>query len=65
MSCWLFLGPDREPAATLIAFVIGLTAVAWLPRFLLRHSMYWFAGFQVVAGVAVLTLLGNRTVAAT
>jgi undecaprenyl-diphosphatase len=65
MSCSLFLGLDREPAATLIAFVIGLTAVARLPRFLMRHSMYWFAGYQVVAGVAVLILPGNGTVAAT
>jgi undecaprenyl-diphosphatase len=52
-------------AATLIAFVIGLAAVAWLLRFLVRHSMYWFVGYRVVAGVAVLIQLGNRTVAAT
>jgi undecaprenyl-diphosphatase len=52
-------------AATLIAFVIGLAAVAWLLRFLVRHSMYWFVAYRVVAGVAVLILLGNGTVAAT
>jgi undecaprenyl-diphosphatase len=52
-------------AATLIAFVIGLAAVAWLLRFLVRHSMYWFVGYRVVVGVAVLILLGNGTVAAT
>jgi undecaprenyl-diphosphatase len=51
--------------ATLIAFVIGLAAVAWLLRFLVRHSMYWFVAYRVVAGVAVLILLGNGTVAAT
>ncbi|HSS24755.1 MAG TPA: undecaprenyl-diphosphate phosphatase [Mycobacterium sp.] len=52
-------------AATLIAFVVGLAAVAWLLRFLVRHSMYWFVGYRVVVGVAVLILLGNGTVAAT
>jgi undecaprenyl-diphosphatase len=52
-------------AATLIAFVIGLAAVAWLLRFLVRHSMYWFVAYRVVAGTAVLILLGNGTVAAT
>lgn len=51
--------------ATLIAFVIGLVAVAWLLRFLVRHSMYWFVAYRVVAGVTVLILLGNGTVAAT
>jgi undecaprenyl-diphosphatase len=47
------------------AFVVGLAAVAWLLRFLVRHTMYWFVGYRVVAGGAVLILLGNGTVAAT
>lgn len=51
--------------ATVTAFVIGLAAVAWLLRFLVRHSMYWFVGYRVVVGVAVLILVGNGTVAAT
>jgi undecaprenyl-diphosphatase len=50
---------------TLIAFVIGLAAVAWLLRFLVRHSMYWFVGYRVAAGGTVLILVGNGTVAAT
>jgi undecaprenyl-diphosphatase len=51
--------------ATLIAFVIGLAAVAWFLRFLVRHSMYWFVGYRVAAGTAVLILLATGTVAAT
>jgi undecaprenyl-diphosphatase len=51
--------------STLIAFVIGLAAVAWLLRFLVRHNMYWFVGYRVVAGTAVLVLLAAGTVAAT
>jgi undecaprenyl-diphosphatase len=50
--------------ATLIAFVVGLAAVAWLLRFLVRHGMYWFVAYRVVAGSAVLILLGTGTVAA-
>ena len=51
--------------ATVIAFVVGLTSVAWLLRFLVRHSMYWFVGYRVAAGVGVLTLLAAGAVRAT
>ncbi|OBJ52216.1 undecaprenyl-diphosphate phosphatase [Mycobacterium sp. 1423905.2] len=51
--------------ATVIAFVIGLAAVAWFLRFLVRHNMYWFVGYRVLAGAAVLVLLATGTVAAT
>lgn len=51
--------------ATLIAFVVGLAAVAWFLRFLVRHSMYWFVGYRVLAGVGVLVLLATGTVTAT
>ena len=51
--------------ATVIAFVVGLAAVAWLLRFLVRHSMYWFVGYRVAAGAAVLILLATGVVSAT
>jgi undecaprenyl-diphosphatase len=51
--------------ATAIAFVVGLAAVAWFLRFLVRHNMYWFVGYRVVAGVAVLILLATGVVSAT
>jgi undecaprenyl-diphosphatase len=51
--------------ATMIAFVVGLAAVAWLLRFLVRHSMYWFVGYRVAAGVGVLFLLAAGVVSAT
>ena len=50
--------------ATAIAFVVGLAAVAWFLRFLLRHSMYWFVGYRVAAGTAVLVLLATGVVSA-
>jgi undecaprenyl-diphosphatase len=51
--------------ATVIAFAVGFAAVAWLLRFLLHHSMYWFVGYRVVAGTVLLGLLGTGAVSAT
>ena len=51
--------------STVIAFVVGLASVAWLLRFLVRHSMYWFVGYRVAVGVAVLILLAAGVVSAT
>jgi undecaprenyl-diphosphatase len=51
--------------ATVIAFVVGLLAVAWFLRFLVRHSMYWFVGYRIAAGVGVLFLLATGVVSAT
>lgn len=50
--------------ATLIAFIVGLSAVAWLLRFLVRHGMYWFVGYRVAVGLTVLALLAAGKVAA-
>jgi undecaprenyl-diphosphatase len=52
-------------AAMLIAFVVGLAAVTWFLRFLVRHSMYWFVGYRAVVGVGVLILLATGVLAAT
>jgi undecaprenyl-diphosphatase len=51
--------------ATVIAFVVGLAAVTWFLRFLVRHSMYWFVAYRVAAGAAVLILLASGVVRAT
>ncbi len=51
--------------SVLIAFVVGFVAVAWLLRFLTRHSMYWFVGYRVALGVLVLILLGTGVMSAT
>jgi len=50
--------------AIVIAFVIGYAAVAWFLKFLVSHSMYWFVGYRVIVGVAVLILLGTGAMAA-
>ncbi len=49
---------------TVIAFVVGYAAIAWFLKFLVNHSMYWFVGYRVVVGVAVLIALATGTVSA-
>ncbi len=50
--------------STVIAFAVGVAAVAWLLRFLVRHSMYWFVGYRIAVGLTVLVLLATGAVAA-
>ena len=57
-------GPQLVVAIA-IAFIVGLAAVAWFLRFLVRHSMYWFVAYRVAAGAAVLILLATGVVSAT
>jgi undecaprenyl-diphosphatase len=56
-------GPQLA-VSVVIAFVVGLAAVSWFLKFLVRHGMYWFVGYRVIVGVVVLVLLGTGVVAA-
>ena len=47
---------------TLIAFVVGYAAIAWFLKFLINHGMYWFVGYRVMVGAAVLILLATGVV---
>jgi undecaprenyl-diphosphatase len=51
--------------SVVIAFVVGLAAIAWFLRFLVNHSLYWFVGYRVALGVAVMVMLGTGHLAAT
>lgn len=51
--------------ATVIAFVIGYATIAWLLRFVVNHSMYWFVGYRIILGVVLMVLLGTGVLAAT
>ena len=51
--------------ATVISFVIGFASIAWLLRFVERHSLNWFVGYRVAVGVIVLILLATGVVSAT
>jgi undecaprenyl-diphosphatase len=42
--------------ATLLAFVVGYASIAWMLRYLVRHSMAVFVAYRVVLGTVVLVL---------
>lgn len=47
-----------------IAFILGYISIAWLLKFVEKHSLNWFAGYRVIVGVIVLTLLGTGVLTA-
>ncbi|MBC2681557.1 undecaprenyl-diphosphate phosphatase [Corynebacterium anserum] len=50
---------------TLIAFVLGYAAIAWLLRFVSHHSFAWFALWRIPVGILVMVLLGMNVIPAT
>ena len=51
--------------AALIAFVVGYAAIAWLLRYVERHSVYVFVVYRVVLGGLLFVALGAGWLAAT
>jgi undecaprenyl-diphosphatase len=48
--------------ATLLAFVTGYAAIAWLLRFLSNHSTIVFVVYRVALGVLVLVLVSSGAI---
>jgi undecaprenyl-diphosphatase len=48
--------------ATLLAFVTGYAAIAWLLRFLSTHSTIVFVVYRVALGVLVLVLVSTGAI---
>src|SRR4051794_35070756 len=48
------LGPTL--IATLLAFIVGYASIAWLLRYLVRHSMTVFVIYRVILGTLVIVL---------
>jgi undecaprenyl-diphosphatase len=48
--------------ATVISFVVGYAAIAWLLRYLATHSVRLFVGYRVVLGAVVLALTALGTI---
>ena len=48
--------------ATLLAFVVGYAAIAWMLRFLVSHSTIVFVVYRVVLGALVLALVGTGSI---
>ena len=64
-------GPGLQPSvaqmvvATLIAAAVGYAAIAWLLRYVQRHSVYLFVWYRVALGIVLLALLATGTISAT
>ena len=54
-------GPVATVVATLVSFVVGYAAIAWLLRYLVRHSTAVFVGYRVALGVLLIVLLATGT----
>jgi undecaprenyl-diphosphatase len=51
--------------ATFISFCVGLASIAWLIRYISRHSTFVFIGYRIALGVVLLVLLATGAVSAT
>jgi undecaprenyl-diphosphatase len=56
--------PAQLIVATLIAFVLGYVTIAWLLRYVARHSVYVFVVYRVVLGLVLFVALGAGWLAA-
>jgi undecaprenyl-diphosphatase len=48
--------------ATSLAFVVGYASIAFLLRFLVRHTLFVFVAYRIVLGVIVLALVGSGAI---
>jgi undecaprenyl-diphosphatase len=48
--------------ATLLAFVVGYASIAWLLRYLVRHSMVIFVIYRVALGALVIVLTASGAI---
>ena len=51
--------------ATLVSGIVGYLAVAWLLKFIARHTYTMFIVYRVILGTIVLVLVGTGTISAT
>jgi undecaprenyl-diphosphatase len=51
--------------ATIVSFVVGLASIAWLMRYISRHSTLVFVVYRVAVGVLLIVLLSTSVVSAT
>jgi undecaprenyl-diphosphatase len=50
--------------ATVVSFLVAYTAVAWLLKFIARHTYTVFIGYRVILGVIVLALVATGVLSA-
>lgn len=58
------VGWVNTATATIVSFVVGFAAVAWLLKFVAKHSYSIFIAYRVVLGSLLIVLLATETIAA-
>jgi undecaprenyl-diphosphatase len=58
-------GAGLTGVALILAFVVGLASIAWLMRWISRHSMYVFIQYRIVVGTLLIGLLLGGVISAT
>jgi undecaprenyl-diphosphatase len=50
---------------TVVSFIVAYASVAWLLKFVGKHSTEWFAFYRILLGIVIVILLATSTVTAT
>ncbi len=58
-------GAGLTGVALVLAFVVGLASIAWLMRWISRHTTYVFIYYRVAMGVLLIILLTSGVISAT
>ncbi|WP_096303707.1 undecaprenyl-diphosphate phosphatase [Jatrophihabitans sp. GAS493] len=58
-------GVGLTGVATLIAFIVGLASIAWLMKYIAKHSVYIFVYYRVALGLLLIGLLSAGVISAT
>ena len=59
------VGVSALAVGTIVSFFVGYASIAWLLRFVAKHSMVTFAVYRVALGVILMVALGGGWLAAT
>lgn len=51
--------------ATIVAFAVGLASIAWLLRYISKHSTLVFVYYRIAMGIFLFILLGSNVLSAT
>jgi undecaprenyl-diphosphatase len=58
-------GAGLTGIALIMAFIVGLASIAWLMRYISRHSTFIFIWYRVALGIALIVLLSTGVIDAT
>jgi undecaprenyl-diphosphatase len=58
-------GVGVTAVATIISFVVGLASIAWLMRYISKHTTMVFIAYRIVLGVVLMVLLSTSVITAT